>query len=145
MTEKCVFCEIIKGNLESSVVYKDDLCTAFLDIEPVNRGHVLIVPNDHVESAVNLDDEVSARMMSVAKKINKALRKSSIHCEGVNYFLADGEAAFQEVFHVHLHCIPRYKNDGFSLSFGEDYFKFPDRGELDKAAEEIKKYVVENE
>lgn len=134
----CIFCQILEGNIPSSVVYKDDLCTAFLDIQPVNDGHVLIIPNKHVESIADLDDETTARMFIVAKRINRALSKTRLKCEGINYFLADGEAAFQEVFHAHLHCFPRYKEDGFGLTFGENYSNFPSREQLNEIAKEIK-------
>jgi histidine triad (HIT) family protein len=67
----------------------------------------------------------------------KALRESGIRCEGVNLFLADGEVAGQEVFHVHLHVIPRFSGDGFSFKFDDSYFVLPDRGELDEVARKI--------
>ena len=142
MNQDCIFCKILEGNIPSSVVYKDDLCTAFLDIQPVNAGHVLIIPNKHVETMVNLDDETTGRMLIIAKKINKAIRKSNLRCEGINYFLADGEAAFQEVFHAHLHCFPRYNGDGFQLLFGEDYKFISDRNWLNGIADEIKKHLA---
>jgi histidine triad (HIT) family protein len=134
----CVFCNIIKDNSSASIVYKDELCTAFMDIQPVNPGHVLIIPNKHVELIADLDDETSSRMFVIANRINRAVRKTSIKCEGINYFLADGEAAFQEVFHAHLHCFPRFRNDGFSLVFGEYYKKRPAGDVLKKIAEEIR-------
>lgn len=137
----CVFCKIIKGEIDSSIVYKDEICTAFLDIQPVNPGHVLIVPNKHVKLVCDLDDKTASHIFIVAKKINKALRDSTIKCEGINYFLADGEEAFQEVFHTHLHCFPRYKNDGFKLQFAETYFKKPSRDILNEIAKEIKRHL----
>jgi len=138
MGDRCIFCKIVNG-AESSVVYKDEICTAFMDVQPVNMGHVLIIPNKHVELICDLDDETVSHMFVIAKKINKAIRKSSLKCEGINYFLADGEAAFQEVFHTHLHCFPRYENDGFGLTFSEEYYEKPARKNLDKAANEIRK------
>ena len=70
--------------------------------------------------------------------IAKALRHSGIRCEGVNLFLADGESAFQEVFQVHLHVIPRFKGDGFEIKIGPNYGLKPDRKELDRIAEKIR-------
>jgi histidine triad (HIT) family protein len=134
----CVFCNIIKDNSLASIVYKDELCSAFMDIQPVNPGHVLIIPNKHVELIADLDDETSSRMFIIANRINRAIRKSSIKCEGINYFLADGEAAGQEVFHAHLHCFPRLRNDGFRLVFSEDYKNRPPGDVLKKIAEEIR-------
>jgi histidine triad (HIT) family protein len=134
----CIFCRIINGELESNIVYKDNICTVFMDIQPVNPGHVLIVPNKHVDLICDLEDEIVKHMFVIAKKVNKSLRNSSVRCEGVNYFLADGEAAFQEVFHTHLHCFPRFRNDGFDLRFSDEYFKKPSREDLHDIAVEIK-------
>lgn len=136
----CIFCKIIQGVIESSKVYEDDICMAFLDIQPVNPGHILIIPKIHREFVHELDEPTSARLFTVANKVNRALRNSPLKCEGVNYFLADGEAAFQEVAHTHLHCFPRFKNDGFGLKFSEQYFsRKPQRTELNEIAEEIRK------
>jgi len=141
LNTNCIFCNIIKDNTLASIVYKDELCTAFMDNQPVNAGHVLIIPNEHVELISELDERTASRMFVIANKINSAIRKSSLKCEGINYFLADGEAAGQEVFHTHLHVFPRYKGDGFGLVFGEDYKNRPSRELLDTTAERIRKYL----
>ena len=138
----CIFCKILKGELEASFVYQDEICSAFMDIQPVNKGHILIVPKKHAELITEIDDETSAKMFTLAKRINIALRKSDIRLEGVNYFLADGEAAGQEVPHAHLHIFPRFKGDGFGLAFSEDYRTvLPKRTELDIIAEKIKQLL----
>ncbi len=135
----CVFCKIVSGEYTSSKIYEDDSILAFLDIQPVNNGHLLIVPKKHVELIANLDDETSSKMMVLANRINNALRKSGVKLAGMNYFLADGEAAGQEVFHTHLHLIPRFKDDGFGFIFPEGYrFDLPEREELSMIAEKIK-------
>lgn len=135
----CVFCKIIEGVYPNSNIYEDDDILAFMDIQPVNDGHILVVPVKHVALIADLDDEISAKMFVLASKINKALRKSDIKLEGINYFLADGEAAGQEVFHTHLHIFPRYKDDGFGLKFSDKYRKvLPERSELNIIAEKIK-------
>jgi histidine triad (HIT) family protein len=137
MTE-CVFCEILAGRLPSSQVYQDDRCTAFMDIQPVNPGHVLIVPNRHATYLADLDEVTGAHMFRVAQRLSQALYKSGVKCEGVNLFLADGDAAMQEVFHVHLHVLPRYAGDGFGLKFSPKYFEKPERAELAALAEQIR-------
>ncbi|MBN1619557.1 HIT family protein [candidate division WOR-3 bacterium] len=134
----CIFCRILSEELPSSKIYEDDLVIAIMDIQPVNKGHVLIIPRKHCKSPIQLSDITNERIMSVAKKINKAIRETDIRAEGINYFLADGEKAGQEVFHVHLHVFPRYKNDGFGLKFSEDYRNIPSRRELDEIAEKIR-------
>ena len=133
----CVFCDILAGKLPSSVVFQDDVCYAFMDICPVNPGHVLVVPVDHAPSLAELDGGAGAHMFQVAQRIVGALRRSGLRCEGVNLFLADGEAAGQEVFHVHLHVIPRYTGDGFGFRFGPEYGRRPARAELDATAGKI--------
>ena len=76
-------------------------------------------------------------MFKIAMKLSESLRNSGIRCEGVNLFLADGEVAGQEVFHVHLHVIPRFSGDGFGFKFDDSYWVLPERAELDDVAEKI--------
>jgi histidine triad (HIT) family protein len=133
----CIFCHIVSGQAPASIVYRDDAVTAFLDIQPVNPGHVLVVPNGHAAYLADLDEEVGARLFRVAMRVAAAVRQSEVWCEGINLFLADGEAAMQEVFHVHLHVIPRFQGDGFGLKFGPDYGNKPARPELDALAGRI--------
>jgi histidine triad (HIT) family protein len=134
----CVFCKILSGELEVSMVYRDDICSAFMDIQPVNPGHVLVVPKRHAPYLADLLDEEGARMFRVARRLASALRASGIKCEGVNLLLADGEAAMQEVFHVHLHVFPRYRGDGFGLKFPPAYARKPEREELNTVAEKLR-------
>jgi histidine triad (HIT) family protein len=134
----CVFCSIVAGEETASYVYRDELCTAFMDIQPVNPGHVLIVPNRHAADLSELDGESGAAMFLVARKVAAALRESGLRCEGVNLWLADGEVAGQEVFHVHLHVLPRFEGDGFGLTFPDSYSELPHRAELDGVAARIR-------
>ena len=136
--DSCIFCRILKGELESSMVYEDEKVAAFLDIQPVNPGHLLIIPKEHVSYIAELNEELGAHMFRVGMRINKALRKTELRCEGVDYFLADGEAAGQEVFHTHLHVFPRFANDGFGFKFGPDYHFMSSREMLNAVAEKIK-------
>ncbi len=134
----CVFCGILAGRLPASVVLRDAGCTAFMDIQPVNPGHVLVVPEDHASSLADLPEEAGANMLRTAQKVAAALYGSGLECDCVNLLLADGEAAGQEVFHVHLHVIPRFEGDGFGLTFGPDYANRPTREELERAAGRIR-------
>ena len=138
----CVFCRILAGELNASIVWKDEVCTAFMDIQPVNPGHLLIVPNAHARELGDIDGDVAAHLMRIAHVLTGALRRSGLRCEGVNVFLADGAAAMQEVFHVHLHVFPRYAGDGFGLKFGPQYFRKPSRASLDAAAEQIREAIA---
>jgi histidine triad (HIT) family protein len=134
----CIFCKILEDELPSSRVYQDAHCTAFLDIQPVNPGHILVIPNEHAASLSDLDPETGAQMFRLAQRLAQALRESGLRCEGVNLSVADGEAAGQEVFHIHLHVIPRYSGDGFGLRFGPGYSSKPSREELDEVAHQIR-------
>jgi histidine triad (HIT) family protein len=109
-----------------------------MDVQPVNFGHVLVIPKPHIPYLSGLNDHLAGRLMVVARRIAEATRKSPIRCEGVNLFLADGEAAGQEVFHAHLHVFPRFAGDGFGLQFAERYYSPPPRSELDDVAAQIR-------
>ena len=134
----CIFCKLLAGEAEASFVYRDGSCAAFMDIQPVNPGHLLVVPNRHAPYLADLAEEEGAQLFRVARRLAAALRGSGLKCEGVNFFLADGEAAMQEVFHAHLHVFPRYGGDGFGLKFPPGYSRPPGREELDEAAEKIR-------
>ncbi len=134
----CIFCRILAGRADASVVWRDERCTAFMDIQPVNPGHVLVVPNRHAPSLAELDAESGGHIFQIAQRLAAALRRSGVRCEAVNLFLADGEAAGQDVFHVHLHVIPRFAGDGFGLRFGPHYRERPGRAALEEAAERIR-------
>ncbi|GHD36476.1 HIT family protein [Nocardiopsis kunsanensis] len=111
----CVFCRVRGGSARASVVHQDDLVLAFMDLMPINPGHVLVVPRMHATGLGEVPDQVGARMWSLGRRLGGALRASPVRCEGVNLFLADGAAAFQTVFHAHLHVIPRFTGDSFPL------------------------------
>jgi histidine triad (HIT) family protein len=135
---KCIFCQIITGDAPASFLHQDERCVAFLDIQPVNPGHLLVVPRQHALNLAALDPEDGAHLFTVGQRMAAALRSSSLRCEGVNLFLADGEAAGQEVPHVHLHVFPRYAGDGFGMRFSTHYFEFPSREELESIAQTIR-------
>ena len=135
---KTIFDQILSGDAPATFVYRDDLVSAFMDIQPINPGHVLVVPNKPAPYLADLPEETGAQLFRVAQRIAAALRSSDLQCEGVNLFLADGEAAMQEVFHTHLHVFPRYKGDGFKLRFSERYFQKPTRKALEEAGAKIR-------
>lgn len=135
--DDCVFCKLLAGELEVSFIHRDDVCSALMDIQPINPGHILVVPNRHAPYLADLNEEEGAQMFRIAQRVAAALRECGLKCEGVNFFLADGEAAGQEVFHVHLHVFPRYAGDGFSLNLPPDYQDRPPRKELNDIAQRI--------
>lgn len=133
----CVFCRLVSEQAEVSVVYEDERTVAFMDIQPVAQGHVLIVPRRHAACLADLDVEDGAQLFRVGQLAAAALRASDLRCEGVNFFLADGKAAGQDVFHAHLHVFPRHQGDGFRLHFSPNYSVRP-RAELDQTARSLK-------
>jgi len=135
---ECIFCRIIASELPASFVYEDETVVAFLDIRPINPGHLLVAPRAHTESMSTLPAQTAQHMMAVAQRLMNGLRQTNVRCEGVNLLLADGEVAGQEVAHVHLHVVPRYPNDGFGLRFGSDYGNLPHRQELEEVAAVIR-------
>ena len=141
MTENspdCIFCNIIAGKLPAHVVYDDEDIIAFLDIRPINPGHTLVIPKAHVASLGQLKAPLNGQLFQVAGKIAAALRTSGIRVEGINVWLADGKAAFQEVPHIHIHVIPRFSGDGLRIQTGPDYGKTPPEEELKKHAGKIR-------
>lgn len=137
--EDCVFCRIVEGSLSSSRVLESAAVLAILDIDPVTPGHLLVIPKDHLPDLADLTEELAAEVFQVARRLAAALRRTDLRCEGVNLFYADGEAAFQEVFHSHLHVIPRYAGDGFKVE--ADWGSNPSRAELDGIASMIRSAV----
>ncbi|MTW22298.1 HIT family protein [Allochromatium palmeri] len=137
----CLFCQIQSGQRPASIVHRDACCMAFMDLQPINPGHVLVIPNRHAPGLAELDEEIGAHLFRTAQRIAAALRLSEIDAEGVNFFLADGGAAGQEVFHIHLHVFPRYQGDGFRLRFGPGYPTKPTRSALDETAALIRNHL----
>lgn len=123
------------------MVYEDELVAVFPPIDPVNKGHLLVIPKKHAPYMKDLDDKTAMYIMKVTKKMGEVIRKSDFKCEGINLFVADGEVALQEVFHFHMHVFPRYEGDGFGLKHGKKNFLKMSRTELDKVANEMKKYI----
>ena len=139
--QDCVFCQIVARKLPASIVYEDDLVMAFMDIQPVNRGHTLVVPKTHADGINDLDPDVGAELFQIAMKLSGAVRRA-VSCDGVNLYVADGVVAGQDVFHFHLHIIPRHKGDGFGLRLPTGYSDLPERDDLDAVAAAIKKASV---
>lgn len=109
----CVFCQIADGSAAGSIVFRNKLCMAFMDLHPINVGHVLICPIRHVVSFTDLNANETQSILCVAQRIVRTQKDALPNCSGVNLILSDGEAAGQEVLHAHFHLVPRQKGDGF--------------------------------
>ena len=108
-----------------------------MDINPVNPGHVLVVPKAHLPNLADMDEATGEHLFKIAMRMARALRRSGIRCDGVNLFLADGAEAGQEVPHVHLHVIARFEGDAFKIE--ADWSAPPPRQELDDCADQLRR------
>ena len=114
----CIFCDIVAGTSPARIVYSDDDVVGFLDIRPVTRGHTLLVPRVHSVGLADLDPDRSAALFHAGQRVAAAMRSGTIAADGVNIALNDGRAAFQTVFHTHLHVVPRHNGDKLSFAKG---------------------------
>ena len=132
---ECLFCKIIKGEIPARKVYEDASTIAFLDINPANPGHTLVVPKKHSEDITKADSHDLAKAMEVVKSITQKL-KEKMNAIGVNVLQNNGHAAGQIVAHIHFHVIPRYPNDVVVISYQRAHLS-------DMEMEEIRKKLSE--
>ena len=133
LNEDCIFCKIIRGEIPSFKLYEDDLTYAFMDINPLNDGHALVIPKYHAENIYATPDEWFGPTMSTVRRIASAVNKV-VRPEGINLLQANGPGAKQSVFHLHMHVIPRYADDGAGMNWE---IKHGDMGAIGKLAEQI--------
>jgi histidine triad (HIT) family protein len=133
------FERVISGELPGSFVHRDDRVVAFMSLGVINDEHCLVVPMKPASCLAELDEETASHSFAVALRIAAAIRETDLKCEGVNLFLADGAAAGQDVFHVHLHVIPRYEGDEFDVKVPERFWKPAPREVLDRQAAKIRR------
>jgi len=124
----CIFCKIARGEIPSVKIFEDDMVLAFMDISPITKGHVLIVPKVHHSSVATVPEEVAGRMMKIGSRIGVACKRA-LDVDGFNFHLSDGKCAGQVIFHAHLHVVPRHPEDGFhwnwrQLKYASDQEKF---------------------
>ena len=134
MNEKnCIFCKIVRGEIPSEKIYEDDWSLAFLDINPVNAGHALVIPKDHFENIYTTPDEALARLSLVTKKVALAIR-NAVDAEGITISMNNEPAGGQVIFHAHFHIVPRFEKDGLKLWPQRKY----NNGEISDTAKKIK-------
>ena len=137
----CIFCRILENREKASFVAQGNDAVAFLDVHPINEGHTLVAPRKHAASIGDVNEVAAVAMWSLARRVAVALRVSGLRCEAVNLYVADGAAAGQEVFHSHLHVIPRWQGDGFGIQFPPHYGAAADRKALDETAARLRKVI----
>ena len=116
--DDCIFCKLANGEIPTNAIYEDDDFKVILDANPATKGHCIILPKTHAENLLELPEEYCKKILLVAQKCARVLTKV-LHCDGLNVLQNNGEAAGQTVFHLHVHLIPRYKDDTVVMRFGE--------------------------
>ncbi len=115
--EDCIFCKIVSGEIPKDFIYEDEHCVAFLDIDPVNVGHTLVIPKKHFVTIDEMDKEEYDRLSEAILKLSKGILSIN---DGMNMMQNNREVAGQVVPHVHFHLIPRHKGDGYKFSWKRD-------------------------
>lgn len=125
----CVFCDIVAGTAPAIRVYEDDDYLAILDIRPFSRGHTLVIPKRHTVDLTDTPPDTVTGLARIGQRIARAARRSGLHADGNNIVINDGKAAFQTVFHIHLHVLPRHSGDKLSFAKNMVLRRDPDREE----------------
>jgi histidine triad (HIT) family protein len=129
----CTFCDLVSGAGEVSACYEDADAVAFMDIQPVNPGHVLVIPREHHESLFDVPRELGVHLFDVTMRVAAAVKRVT-QCEGMNIIVNSGAAAGQDEMHYHVHIIPRRRGDGFDVRLPFEGSEMPDRTLLDAMA-----------
>ena len=132
----CTFCDLIRGSAEVSVCHEDSDAIAFMDIQPVNNGHVLVVPREHYESLLDVPEDIGLHLFRVTMRLANAVRHVT-GCSDLNIVVNSGAAAGQDEPHYHVHIIPRREGDGFDIPLPFNGSSMPDRTVLDAYAAQI--------
>ena len=132
----CLFCKIITGEIPSAKIYENKSSFAFLDINPINHGHVLLIPKKHSRNIFDTDDEVLKQLAPTLKKLSTAV-KDGVGADGINIHINNEPAAGQVIFHTHIHIIPRFESDNIKPWEGVEY----KQNEINKIAEKIKNMI----
>jgi histidine triad (HIT) family protein len=139
----CIFCRIIGGEEKVSVIYEDDEVIAFLDIQPLHRGHVLVLPRHHYKNLFYVPEDLAARTFATARRILPGLRAAT-GSRAINLFSPNGADGGQDVFHFHLHLIPVPEGEPFPLQLPDPAASVPSRSELDVMAARISQCIQES-
>jgi histidine triad (HIT) family protein len=114
-SEDCIFCKIVAGQVPCCKVFEDNRALAFMDIMPLNKGHLLVVPKDHSENIFEIDDDLYGHLMSLISRLAKAV-KAAVQPDGMNIMQLNGRAGNQVVPHLHIHIVPRWTGDGLTIT-----------------------------
>jgi histidine triad (HIT) family protein len=134
----CIFCQIVGREVPASIVYESEFVLAFLDIKPLSKGHTLIIPKMHYETIFDIPEGVLVEVFKVTKLVAIALKKS-VKADGISIIQQNGRAANQEIFHLHVHAIPKFEGQRLTR-FGSQ--NFASRDMLDQVAAQLKKELI---
>ncbi len=110
--DDCIFCKIIKGEIPSEKIFENESTFAFLDINPINKGHTLVVPKNHAENIMTIKKEDFVEMMETVRNLTPVIQRA-VDADGINIGINNGSSAGQVIFHSHVHIMPRFENDGY--------------------------------
>ena len=133
----CVFCKIVAGEIPSFKLFEDEATLAFMDINPANEGHALVIPKEHAPDVYAVSDETLARTAVTAKRVAAAVTRT-LNPDGLNLVQCNGAAAAQSVMHFHVHVLPRGKDDGLAMNWG---LKLGDIDAIGRLAERIRVWM----
>jgi histidine triad (HIT) family protein len=135
--DSCIFCRIVQRKAPASIIYEDEKAMVFLDIRPLNQGHALVIPKEHYETIFDIPEDVNAHLHRIVKKTSVAV-KEAVVADGITIIQQNGRAAGQEVFHLHVHVVPRYEGQKLPR-----FTEIPNasREQLEQTAELIKKQL----
>ncbi|MDP1994609.1 MAG: HIT family protein [Ignavibacteria bacterium] len=134
---KCIFCDIVERKEKAEILFEDEKIISFLDINPFNVGHSLVIPKTHYENFLEVPNDIFGEMFSVVQQLTKGV-VTGLNADGYNILSNNGRAAGQSVFHCHFHIIPRFTTDGYK--FKMDLKKYGN-GEMNMIAEKIKSAI----
>lgn len=134
---KCIFCDIVERKEKAEILFEDEKIISFLDINPFNVGHSLVIPKTHYENFLEVPNDILGEMLSVVQQLTKGV-VTGLNADGYNILSNNGRAAGQSVFHCHFHIIPRFTTDGYK--FKMDLKKYGN-GEMNMIAEKIKSAI----
>lgn len=130
--DNCIFCKLANGKIPTNSIYEDEDFNVIMDADPASRGHCIILPKTHAANLYELPEEYCEKIFSVAKKCGSVLR-DTLHCDGLNVLQNNGETAGQTVFHLHVHLLPRYQEDGVTVEF--------EHGRVDESIEQTAEII----
>ena len=136
MIDNCLFCGIVKDDVEASLVYEDELTLAFMNLRQGNPGHVIVIPKEHVETIDELDPELASALYQAVVKVAQGI-KVALKPDGMNVWQSSGVAAGQEIPHLHIHLFPRMLNDN-RVRFYTHLPALAERSYLNELAEQIR-------